>query len=353
MPIEQVDTEILPDGTKVDRYRLSNGKGMEVDIGNLGGAVVSLKVPDARGDLADVVLGFDSLREYQENPPHFGVIIGRYANRIARAKFTLDGREYHLAKNHGENHLHGGNQGFDKRLWAAQEVEFETGPGLKLFYVSEDGEEGYPGRLAVTVTYRLTDANDLRIDYYAVTDKKTVINLTNHSYFNLSGAGTGSVLRHELEVDADVFTPVQDAGAIPTGEIRSVEGTPFDFRNPMPLGVRIESDDDQMRYGAGYDHNYVLRNADGVLGPAARVYDPASGRVLEVATTEPGVQLYSANHLDGSLSGKSGVHYGKREAFCLETQHFPDSPNQPDFPSTILEPGEEFTSATIYKFSAE
>jgi len=353
MPVDQVDTEILPDGTKVDRYRLSNGRGLQMDVGSLGGAVVSLKVPDARGDLADVVLGFDSLREYQANPPHFGVIIGRYANRIAHAVFSLDGQEYRLAKNHGEHHLHGGERGFDKRLWAAQAVEEEQGVGIKLFYVSEDGEEGYPGRLSVTVTYWLTEANELRIDYYAVTDKKTVINLTNHSYFNLSGAGSGTVLGHELQINADAFTPVRDAGAIPTGEIRSVEGTPLDFREPTPLGKRIESDYEQLRYGVGYDHNYVLRDDAGVLGEAARVHDPDSGRVMEVATTEPGVQLYTANHLDGSLAGKGGARYGQREALCLETQHFPDSPNQSAFPSTVLEPGEEFTSTTIYKFSAE
>jgi len=353
MQIDQVDSEILPDGKKVDRYRLTNSQGMQVDIGNLGGAILSLLVPDHRGRLSDVMLGFDSLREYQKNPPHFGVIIGRYANRIAHAKFTLDGMEYTLAKNHGENHLHGGVKGFDKQIWAVQEVKEEDAVGVRLFYVSEDGEEGYPGRLSVTVTYRLTEANEIRIDYYGVTDKKTILNLTNHAYFNLSGAESGSILEHELLVNAETFTPVRDEGAIPTGEIRSVRGTLLDFLKPTPIGDRIDNDYDQLRYGYGYDHNYVLKEGAGILGLAARVRDPKSGRILEVATTEPGVQLYTANHLDGSLVGKEGVRYGKREAFCLETQHFPDSPNHPNFPSTVLAPGEEFTSTTIYKFLAK
>lgn len=353
MDIDQVDTEILPDGKKVDRYRVVNSQGMQVEIGNLGGAILSLSVPDREGKFADVVLGFDSLREYQVNPPHFGVIIGRYANRIAHAKFSLDGVEYTLAKNHGEHHLHGGNHGFDKQMWAVQEVNEENAAGLRLFYVSEDGEEGYPGRLSVTVTYRLTEKNELRIDYYATTDKKTVINLTNHSYFNLSGAGAGDILDHILSVNAEAFTPVRDAGAIPTGEIRSVQGTPLDFRKPTSLGKRIDSDYDQMQFGQGYDHNYVLKDGEGVLGLAARAHDPNSGRGLEVLTTEPGVQLYTANHLDGTLKGKDGNKYGKRDAFCLETQHFPDSPNRPEFPSTVLAPGEEFTSTTVYKFLTE
>ncbi|HKJ68656.1 MAG TPA: aldose epimerase family protein, partial [bacterium] len=344
---------ILPDGKKSALFRLGNSAGFQAEISNLGGAVVSLLVPARDGDIDDLVLGFDSLREYQTNPPHFGVIIGRYANRIAYGKFTLHGKTYRLAQNHGDHHLHGGDEGFDKKIWAAEEVSGDDSVGLKLSYVSKDGEEGYPGKLSVTVTYQVTEENELIIDYFAVTDKSTILNLTNHSYFNLTGAGSGNILDHIAMINADAFTPVADENAIPTGKFRSVEGTPLDFRNPAAIGERIESEYEQIRYGEGYDHNYVLNGGDAEPGLAARVTDPASGRQLEVFTTEPGMQFYTANHLDGTLSGKQNAKYHRRDAFCLETQHFPDAPNRPEFPSTELNPEEEFHSTTIYKFSQE
>ncbi len=353
MQAEQISEEALSDGRKVALFRLANSAGFQTEISSLGGAVVSLFAPDRDGKFDDVVLGFDSLREYQENPPHLGVIVGRYANRIASGKFTLNGIEYRLAQNHGDHHLHGGIEGFSKKIWAAEQSSGEDAIGLKLSYGSEDGEEGYPGRLSVTVTYQVTEENELVINYFAVTDKKTVLNLTNHSYFNLAGAGSGDILEHRAMINADAFTPVADENAIPTGELRSVEGTPLDFRTPTAIGERIDSDYEQIRYGYGYDHNYVLNDGEGELGLAGRVTDPASGRRLEVYTTEPGVQFYTANHLDGTLSGKYGVKYHRRQGFCLETQHFPDSPNKPNFPSTVLEPGEEFHSTTIYTFSLE
>jgi aldose 1-epimerase len=348
------------DGQAVDLFVLRGAGGAEVSITNYGGIVTSIKVPDRDGKLGDVVLGFDKLEGYLAGHPFFGSLVGRYGNRIAKGVFTLDGKTYRLAKNNGDNHLHGGTRGFDKYVWKAEPSEGNAGPTLRLSRVSPDGEEGYPGKLTVTVTYTLTKDNALRIDYTATTDKATVLNLTNHSYFNLAGQGSGDVLGHEVEIFADRFTPV-DAGLIPTGELRSVEGTPLDFRKPHKIGERIDADDEQIKRGGGYDHNFVINKPgssekSGLPGGtepalAARVYEPTTGRVLEVLTTQPGVQLYTGNFLDGTLTGKDGKVYKRRYGFCLETQHFPDSPNQPKFPTTVLRPGEEFKSTTVYRFS--
>jgi len=337
------------DGTPVDLYTLTNSKGVRVAITNYGGIVVSLFTPDRNGNPGDIVLGFERLEDYLKGHPYFGAIIGRYGNRIAKGRFTLDGVEYKLAQNNGENHLHGGLVGFDKKVWKARDFVDAEGQHLELRYTSPDGEEGYPGNLDVTVTYSLNEQNQLRIDYVATTDKPTVVNLTNHSYFNL--AGEGDILGHLLRLNADYFTPV-DAGLIPTGELRPVKGTPFDFTEPTPIGARIEQDDEQLRYGRGYDHNFVLRGGGGSLAEAAEVYEPKTGRVLRVLTTEPGVQFYTGNFLDGTLRGKYGRVYHRRTGFCLETQHFPDSPNKPHFPSTVLRPGQTYRSTTIYEFSA-
>jgi aldose 1-epimerase len=337
------------DGTPVDLYTLTNSKGVRVAITNYGGIVVSLFTPDRNGNLGDIVLGFERLEDYLKGHPYFGAIIGRYGNRIAKGRFTLDGVEYKLAQNNGENHLHGGLVGFDKKVWKARDFVDAEGQHLELRYTSPDGEEGYPGNLDVTVTYSLNEQNQLRIDYVATTDKPTVVNLTNHSYFNL--AGEGDILGHLLRLNADYFTPV-DAGLIPTGELRPVKGTPFDFTEPTPIGARIEQDDEQLRYGRGYDHNFVLRGGGGSLAEAAEVYEQKTGRVLRVLTTEPGVQFYTGNFLDGTLRGKYGRVYHRRTGFCLETQHFPDSPNKPHFPTTVLRPGQTYRSTTIYEFSA-
>ena len=337
------------DGQAVDLYTLTNPNGLEAAITNYGGIVVRLKTPDRNGQLADVVLGFDTLDDYLKGHPYFGAIIGRYGNRIAKGRFQLNGVEYKLAVNNGENHLHGGLKGFDKVVWNARDVSTAEAPALELTYTSKDGEEGYPGTLHVTVVYTLTPANELKIDYAATTDKDTIVNLTNHSYFNLAGQGEGDILGHELMINASRFTPV-DAGLIPTGELRSVEGTPFDFRKPVAIGARINQDDQQLKYGNGYDHNFVLdRTGDGLV-LAARVTEPKSGRVMEVYTTEPGIQFYSGNFLDGSNKGKGGKIYRRRYGFCLETQHFPDSPNKPNFPSTALRPGAKYQSTTVYRF---
>ena len=340
------------DGEAVELFTLRNAQGMVVRIATYGGTVVSLEVPDREGRSADVVLGFDTLEGYLGAHPHFGGIIGRYGNRIARGRFTLGGVEYVLARNNGENHLHGGIRGFDRMVWKGRDASTGASPAIELSYVSKDGEEGYPGNLATKVTYTLTDKNELRIDYEATTDKATVVNLTNHSYFNLAGQGTGDILGHELTIDAGRFTPVRE-GLIPTGELRSVEGTPFDYRKPTPIGARIGAADPQIALGKGYDHNFVLDGKAGVLRRAARVVEPRSGRVMEVLTTEPGVQFYTGNFLDGSVKGKGGKACGRREGFCLETQHFPDSPNQPAFPSTTLEPGGSYQTTTIYRFSKD
>ncbi len=337
-------------GRNVDIYTLTNDKGVEARIMNYGGIVVSLKVPDNKGRMGDVVLGFDDLESYLTKNPYFGCIVGRYGNRIAKGRFTLDGKEYKLAANNGENHLHGGLRGFDKQLWKAKPFTTKQGPALELRYVSKDGEDGYPGRLSVTVVYTLTSDNSLRIDYTATTDQATVVNLTNHSYFNL--AGSGDILNHQLIINADRFTPV-DAGLIPTGELRSVKGTPFDFTTPHSIGERIAAPDEQLVVGRGYDHNFVLNNWDRTLRQQIRVYEPTSGRVLEVFTTEPGVQFYSGNFLDGTLTGKGGRGYQQRSGFCLETQHFPDSPNHPNFPTTTLKKGETYRTTTLYRFSVK
>ncbi len=340
-----------PNGEEVDVYTLRNSKGIEANIITYGGRLVTLKTPDRDGKFADIVLGFDSLPQYLEKNPFFGALVGRYANRIANGEFQLDGHTYTLAKNNGPNTLHGGLVGFDKKVWQAEQLTGDDGPSLRLKYVSKDGEEGFPGTLSTTVTYSLNSNNELKIDYQATTDKKTVLNLTNHSYFDLSGAGTGEILDHIVTINAGKFTPV-NANLIPTGELKSVEGTPFDFRTPTAVGARIKDKDQQLQYGDGYDHNYVLNKAGNGPSLAARVMDPKSGRVMEVLTTQPGVQFYSGNHLPNGIKGKGGATYGYRYGLCFETQHFPNSPNQPDFPSTELNPGQRFHQVTIFKFSA-
>ena len=339
-------------GVEVDLYTLANGNGVEAAITTYGGIVVSLKTPDRAGLSSDVVLGFDSLDGYLKGHPYFGALIGRYGNRIAKGRFKLNGVEYKLAVNNGENHLHGGIQGFDKVVWTARDVSTPEAASLELTYLSKDGEEGYPGNLSVTVTYTLTAKNDFKIDYLAATDKDTVVNLTNHSYFNLAGQGQGEILGHEVTINAGRFLPV-DAGLIPTGERKAVQGTPFDFTRPMTIGARIQQDDEQLKRGKGYDHCYVLNGSGGALALAARVHEPKSGRVMEVLTTEPALQLYTGNFLDGTFTGKGGKVYQFRYGFCMETQHYPDSPNQADFPSVVLKPGAKYQTTTVYRFSAE
>src|SRR5580658_56366 len=336
------------DGQQVDLYILTNKHGMQAAITNYGGTVVSLKVPDRSGKLDDVVLGYDTLDGYATGKAYIGATVGRYANRIAHASFTLDGNTYTLSKNDGDNHLHGG---FNKRVWTAKDVSGPAGQALELTYLSKDGEESFPGNLSVKVVYALTDKNELKIDYTATTDKDTVLNLTNHAYFNLAGQGNGDILQQQLMITADRFTPV-DATSIPTGEIRSVKGTPFDFTTATAIGARIDQEDQQLKLGHGYDHNWVLSSEPRALSLAAQAYDPHSGRMLEVLTTEPGIQFYTGNFLDG-IQGRNGKVYNRRYAFCLETQHFPDSPNHPNFPSTVLKPGQRFESTTVYKFSSK
>jgi len=339
----------MPEGQVMDLYTLTNRGGMKVTLTNYGGRVVSILVPDRQGKMSDVVLGFDNLDGYLGNNPFFGALVGRYANRIGKARFTLNGVEYKLAQNDGPNTLHGGVKGFDKVAWTARESS-KNPPALELTYVSPDGEEGYPGKLTSIVVYTLTDSNELKIDYTATTDKDTVLNLTNHAYFNLAGEGNGDILKHEIMINADRFTPV-DSTLIPTSELRNVEGTPFDFRKATAIGARIDANDEQIKFGRGYDHNFVLNRTGRGLSLAARVTEPQSGRVLEVRTTQPGIQFYTGNFLDGSVHGKGGKAYGRRSAFCLETQHFPDSPNQPKFLSAVLKPGQTYHETTIYKFS--
>jgi aldose 1-epimerase len=341
------------DGKPVFLYTLRNPAGMEVTITNYGGTVTTIKAPDRNKKFDDVVLGFDSLAGYtsKDNTGYFGAIIGRYANRIAHGTFTLDGKVYHIPTNEGANMLHGGNRGFDKRVWDAKEISSAPGPGLELHYLSPDGEEGFPGNLHVTVRYTLGAQNDLRIDYTATTDKNTVLNLTNHSYWNLSGAGSGTILDDKLTLMADRFTPV-DSTLIPTGAIDSVAGTPLDFRKATAIGARINDDYEQLKLGKGYDHNFVLNSGGGSLALAAKVEDPKSGRVLEVETTQPGIQFYSGNFLNGKTSGIGGP-FNYRAALALETQHFPDSPNHSNFPSTALHPGETFHQTTVYRLSTE
>jgi aldose 1-epimerase len=339
------------DGESVELFTLRSPKGMVVRLTSYGATVVAVEVPDRQGKSGDVVLGFDGLDGYLGPHPHFGGVVGRYGNRIAKGRFSLGELEYTLARNNGENHLHGGTVGFDRKVWKAKDVSTGAGPAVELTYSSRDGEEGYPGNLTAKVTYTLTDANELRLDYEATTDKETVVNLTNHSYFNLAGPAGGDVLGHVLVLEAARFTPVRE-GLIPTGELRAVEGTPFDFRKATAIGARLETNDAQMALGGGYDHNFVVDGTPGVLRAAARVTEPGSGRVMEVLTSEPGVQFYTGNHLSGTV-GKGGKAYGPRSGFCLETQHYPDSPNQPLFPSTSLQPGERYRSTTVFRFSTE
>lgn len=335
-------------GQPVDIFTLRNANGIEIKATNYGGIITSIVVPDRNGRPGDIVLGFDDLQAYAKDSPYFGAIVGRYGNRIAKGHFTLDGHTYTLAVNNGPNHLHGGLKGFDKVIWHAEPLAGST--GLVLSRRSPDGEEGYPGNLDVRVTYRLTDDNRLVIDYHATTDKATPVNLTQHSYFNL--AGEGDVLGHELTIDADRYTPV-DANLIPTGELAPVEGTPFDFRKSTAIGARIDTPNLQLKNAGGYDHNWVLNRKGTGLQLAARVVEPKTGRTLEVSTTQPGLQFYSGNFLDGTLKGKGGRVYVKHAGLCLETQHFPDSPNHPDFPSTILRPGEQYDTQTVFRFGVQ
>lgn len=340
----------LADGTAVDLYTLTNRNGVEARITNFGAGLVSLRVPDARGRMGDVVLGYDGPAGYETDTFYMGTVAGRYANRIAGGRFRLGGVEYRLAQNNGPNHLHGGLRGFNKVLWRMRELRQRRGEAaVELSYRSRDGEEGYPGNLSATVTYVLTDKNELRIEYAATTDRATVVNLTNHAYFNLAGEGAGGILSHVLRINADRFTPV-DETSIPTGELRPVEGTPFDFRRPTAVGSRIGQADEQLRFGRGYDHNFVLNKRGSELSLAAEVFEPSGGRVMQVWTTEPGVQLYTGNFLEGAR-GKGGKVYNVREGFCLEAQHFPDSPNRAAFPSTVLRPGRRYAQTTVYKFA--
>jgi Galactose mutarotase and related enzymes len=347
--IECVPFGRSPDGTAVDLYRLTNRHGLRSAITNYGGIVVSLLVPDRDGKLGDIVLGYDTLAEYVAKSPYFGCLVGRYGNRIAKGQFKLDGQTYSLAKNDGENHLHGGKQGFDKVVWAAKAIPAEDRAGLQLQYLSPDGEEGYPGAISVTVSYTLSDQDEFIVDYAATTDRATVVNLTHHSYFNLDAA-EGDTLAHLLTINADAFTPV-DAGLIPTGEVRAVKGTPMDFTWPKAIGADLGSKDPQLVIGHGYDHNWILRcNGEGV-SLAARLMGPASGRVMEILTTEPGIQFYGGGCLDGTIKGKQGKVYRPCYGLCLETQHYPNSPNQAEFPSTVLRPGETYRSRTVHRFS--
>jgi aldose 1-epimerase len=346
------------DGKAATLYTLTNATGIQMRVTDYGGVIVSLRVPDRNHQLGDVVLGFDSLTPYTSVSPYFGALIGRYGNRIANGRFTLDGHTYTLAKNDGPNTLHGGTRGFNKYVWSATSFQKPDSVGIVLTRTSPDGEEGFPGNLTATVTYTLTDSDEVIFDYEATTDKPTPVNLTQHSYFNLRDGGASEILGHVVTIDADSFTPV-DSTMIPTGEIRSVTGTPFDFRHPTAIGARIGEDNQQLKIGKGYDHNFVLNkngaqnsgDATPALPLAATVYEPTTGRVMQVYTTEPGLQFYSGNFLDGTLTGKHGVVYKHRSGFAMETQHFPDSPNHPEFPSTILRPGEKYHSRSVYRFS--
>jgi len=340
----------LADGTPVEIYTLRNNRGLEARVISYGAIIVSLRTPDSDGQYADIVLGFDNLEGYVQHSPYFGAVVGRYANRIARGRFTLDGRAHELPINDPPNTLHGGSRGFDKLVWTASARSSDD--ELELTCTSPDGDQGFPGELTARVTYTLTDENELRVEYRATTTKPTPVNLSQHSYFNLTGDARRDVLNHLITLSADRYTPV-DATMIPTGELASVEGTPFDLRLPTRIGARVDVDDEQLRHGGGFDHNFVLNRTEPGLMHAGHVAEPDSGRIMEIYTTEPGVQFYSGNSLDGSIRGKGGHAYGRRCGFCLETQHFPDSPNHPGFPSTILRPGEELTSRTVFAFSAQ
>ena len=346
----------IEDFDTIKLYTLTNRSGMTVKVTNYGAIITSILVPDRDGKLADVALGYDRVEDYINavDKPYFGAIVGRYGNRIAKGRFSIDGETYSLAVNNGENHLHGGVIGFDKVVWDDMPVNGDGWIGVALSYLAKDKEEGYPGNLKIKVTYKLTNENALIVDYHATTDKATPVNLTQHTYFNLKGEGRGTILDHELTLNANKFTPV-DEGLIPTGELENVAGTPFNFTSPKPIGRDIGKDHQQLAFGLGYDHNFVLDKGGKAnsMEMAARVYEPSSGRVLEIRTTEPGIQFYCGNFLDGRLRGKSGRAYVHRGGFCLETQHYPDSPNQPAFPSTILKPGNEYKTTTVFKFSTK
>jgi aldose 1-epimerase len=348
--VEEQPFGTTKEGKKITLYTLTNSHHMEVRAMNYGAIIVSLRVPDRKGQVADIVLGHDTLEGYFDNSPHLGGLVGRYANRIANGSFALDGVKYSLPKNNGPNTLHGGIKGFDQAVWQGTPLKGKA--GVAFSYLSRDGEEGFPGNLKVKVSYSLTEANELVINYEATTDKPTVLNLSQHSYFNLAGEGTGDILNHEVMINADRFTPV-DSTMIPTGELRPVKGTPLDFTTQTKVGTRIDDNYEQLVLGKGYDHNFVInRKAQGLVS-AARAYEPTSGRVMEISTDQPGVQFYTGNFLDGSVTGKQGHVYKQRYGLCFETQHFPDSPNHPEFPSVVLRPGQTFHSRTIFKFSAK
>jgi len=352
MPIEKQLFGTTPQGEDVFIYTLTNQNDLQVRIITYGAIVVSLEVPDRDGNIDDIVLGYDDLNGYINNNPYFGAIVGRYGNRINKGIFKLSGKQYLLAKNNGENHLHGGIKGFDKVVWKGESIEQKDAAGVALSYLSPDGEEGYPGNLTCQVTYFLTNNNELIVDYKATTDKITILNLTHHSYFNLTGQGKGDILNHQLQIKANYFTPV-DQGLITTGDLQPVKDTPFDFRESTAIGERIDLKHPQLQYGGGYDHNWVLTNQNGSLALAAKVIEPSSGRVMEIHTTEPGIQFYSGNFLDGTIKGKNKVVYYHRTGFCLETQHYPDSPNKPDFPSVVLKPGQTYTQKTVHRFNTQ
>jgi aldose 1-epimerase len=341
-----------PDGQPVELITLRHTNGTEIRVATYGGIILSLRTADRTGAFDDIVLGFDEIAPYFDQSPYFGCIIGRYCNRIAKGQFTLDGQTHQLATNNGPNHLHGGVKGWDKVVWTPETFQDARGVGVILRYTSKDGEEGYPGTVQATVTYTLNDRGELVVDYHATTDRPTIVNLTQHSYFNLAGTKANDIVGHELTINAAQYTPI-DATSIPLGEHASVEGTPFDFRTPTAIGARIDADDPQLKNGLGYDHNYVLtKPGEGVLSEGATVHDPATGRTLSISTTEPGIQFYSGNFLDGTITGKGGRVYPHRSGFCLEPQHYPDSPNRPNFPSTVLRPGEEYRSQTVFRFGA-
>ncbi|MFL1013421.1 aldose epimerase family protein [Flavisericum labens] len=342
----------MPDSTTVEAYVLKNANGVEMNVITFGGRITSLKVPNKNGDFENVILGFDNLEDYLEDNPFFGALIGRFGNRIANGKFSLNGEEYTLATNDGPNHLHGGVDGYDRVVWNAEAIEDDKNPGLKLTYLSKDGEEGYPGNLNITVVYTLTEDNTLEVDYKATTDKATVINLTQHAYFNLTGDFNNDILGHEVVINADAFLPV-DGTLIPTGEIRKVEGTPFDFTSPKIVGQEINSENNQLELGKGYDHCWVLNGEKGSMRMAASAYDKNSGRFMEIYSTEPAIQFYTGNFLDGTLPNPAGGTYAHRTGFCLETQHYPDSPNQEEFPSVVLNPGETYSTKTSFRFSVK
>ena len=350
--VEQAPFGVTDAGDSISVFTITSSSGMKAKIINYGAIITALETPDKAGQIGDIVLGYDNLPDYVANTTYFGAVVGRYGNRIREGKFELNGQEYQLTVNDGKNHLHGGKKGFNKVVWTPTIVQKQDTAGVALFYSSPDGEEGYPGTFNLTVTYLITTNNELIVDYKGVTDKPTIVNPTHHSYFNLAGQGNGTILDHQLQLFADHFTPV-DNTLIPTGEIRSVDGTPFDFRTPTAIGARINADNEQIKFGFGYDHNWVLNKQPGTLSLAARVTESTTGRVMEVYTTEPGIQFYAGNFLDGTITGKEGKVYPYRSGFCLEAQHYPDSPNEPSFPSVVLNPGETYTQTTIYKFYAQ